>query len=356
MYTKLPKKLMIINILDILRKYTDKEHPLSITEIKDILEDEYYMTVDRKAVRRNLLNLCDFGYQIEYSEKSRTMPIKDSDTGEIKEISENTVLYDFYLNRDFDDSELRLLIDSLVFSRNVPYKQCKDLIGKLENLSNVYFHSKVKHISRMPDDKTDNKQLFYNIDILDEAISNGKKVAFKYIEYGIDKKIHIKKCADGTERKYIVSPYQMAAKEGKYYLICNYDKYNDISNYRVDRICDIEILDEPVKPFETLNGSNGKPLDLTEYMKSHVYMYSSDNLSVTFRITRPMISDIIDMFQKDVNFREDEDGIVVSTYTNRMAMEQFAKSYAPDVIILKPQDLADKVKTDMEKALQKYNS
>ena len=79
----------------------------------------------------------------------------------------------------------------------------------------------------MPEDKTNNKQVFFNIDILDEAIHSKKKVSFKYLDYGTDKKQHKKCKEDGTERVYIVSPYQMAAKEGKYYLICNYDKYDD---------------------------------------------------------------------------------------------------------------------------------
>ena len=57
MYAKQPKKLMILNILDILRKYTDEDHRLSQKEISDILKSEYQMPADRKAVRRNLLNL-----------------------------------------------------------------------------------------------------------------------------------------------------------------------------------------------------------------------------------------------------------------------------------------------------------
>ena len=48
-----------------------------------------------------------------------------------------------------------------------------------------------------------------------------RKVFFKYVEYDADKKLHMRKRPDGTERIYIISPYQMAAKEGKYYLICN---------------------------------------------------------------------------------------------------------------------------------------
>lgn len=38
MYTKQPKKMIIINILDILKRYTDENHRLSQREIMDILE------------------------------------------------------------------------------------------------------------------------------------------------------------------------------------------------------------------------------------------------------------------------------------------------------------------------------
>ena len=50
MYTKQPKKLTIMNILDILKRYTDENHRLSQKEIQDILEREYDMSVERKAV------------------------------------------------------------------------------------------------------------------------------------------------------------------------------------------------------------------------------------------------------------------------------------------------------------------
>ena len=51
MYTKQPKKLIIMNILDILKRYTDENHRLSQKEIQDILEREYEMKVDRKAIK-----------------------------------------------------------------------------------------------------------------------------------------------------------------------------------------------------------------------------------------------------------------------------------------------------------------
>ena len=137
MYTKPSKKMLIMNILDILMKYTDQDHRLSQKEILDILANEYDMKVDRKAIKRNLLNLIDFGYDIEYSESVR-----------INKKGEEEILYtDWYLQRDFSDAELRMLIDSLVFSKHVPYSQCKELIEKLKGLSNIYFRSKEKCVA-----------------------------------------------------------------------------------------------------------------------------------------------------------------------------------------------------------------
>ena len=53
----------------------------------------------------------------------------------------------------------------------------KELVEKLEKLSNVYFSSRVKHIRTMPDTAPQNKQLFLNIETIDEAITNGKQIA-----------------------------------------------------------------------------------------------------------------------------------------------------------------------------------
>lgn len=346
----MPKGILILNILDILRRYSDENHRLSQKDIADILQKEYDMTADRKSVRRNLLNLIDGGYNIEYSEISRTVTNKS--TGE----SEQTeILTDFYLERDFTDGELRLLIDSLLFSMHIPQSQCETLLKKLESLASVHFKSRVKHIHKTPSEKADNKQLFYNIEMLDEAISRNRQVSFYYLEYGTDKKLHRRKAKDGKARLYIINPYQMAAKEGKYYLICNYDKYDAVSNYRIDRIADIKILDSPIKPFETLGESGGKRLDLAAYMEEHAYMYSSENSRVTLRVSRAMISDVIDLFGGGVTFSdEDEKSVSVSVYTNERAAEQFAYNFSPDVTVLEPQSLREKIKQNLKQALENY--
>ena len=96
-------------------------------------------------------------------------------------------------------------------------------------------------------------------------------------------------------------------------------------------------------------------MNLNEYMNEHVYMYSSENVFVKFRIVKAMISDVIDLFGKGVNFSEETDTHVsVSVHVNERAAEQFAKNYSPDVVILQPKRLRDKLRDDLKKAWEAY--
>ena len=335
MYAKQPKKLLILNILDILWKDSDQDHRLTQREIGEILRTRYGMAADRKAIKRNLMDLAEFGFDIEYREVPR---------GGAGEEEENTILTDFYLVRPFTEGELRLLIDGLLFSRHLPHRQCRELVEKLEGLSSRYFRSRVRHIARMSGEQEDNQQLFLNIELLDEAIEKRKKAAFRYLEYGTDKKAHYRTRSDGSVREYVVSPYQMAARDGNYYLVCRREGYGGLANYRLDRICDLKVLEETAQSFTSPEERDGYPLDLSAYMREHIYMYAGGSCHAKLWVSRPLISSVIDLFGKDVVFsREDAEGVVVSVYANEMSIEQFAKSYAPNTAVLEPPELRKKV-------------
>ncbi|MBQ6119814.1 MAG: WYL domain-containing protein, partial [Clostridia bacterium] len=349
MYAQQPKKMLVMNILEILKKYTDEDHRLSQKDIIEILTNEYGMTADRKAVRRNLTNLMEAGYEIEYSESIRMTP--NPKTGELEE---SVVTSDYYLVREFTDAELRLLIDGLLFSKHVPYAQCKELVEKLEGLSNKYFQARVKHIRTLPDRSNENKQLFYTIEVLDEAISGGKQVAFRYLSYGLDKKQHPRKDKNGNVREYVTNPYQIAAANGRYYLICNLDGKEDVSNYRLDRIADIRLLDSPAKPARKVKDlKNG--MDLPKHMAEHIYMFPGESAQVTFRFKKYLINDVMDWFGNDIRFfDETEDEATARVTVNLEAMRHWAMQYARHVTVLSPQSLADTVAADLKEAAENY--
>jgi predicted DNA-binding transcriptional regulator YafY len=337
-----PKKLSFA-ILDILRQYSDENHMLSQNDIVELLERDYDMKADRKSVKRNITTLLEMGYPIDFKETLRMYPNKDG------VLEESYILSDFWLDREFTDAELRLLIDSLLFSKHIPYSQCDELITKLEGLSNRYFKSRVRFISTLPETAPKNRELFYTIEILDEAIANGKQVAFTYNEYGTDKKLHPKR-----QREYIVNPYQMAATNGRYYLIGNYDKYDNLANYRLDRITGIRLLDTPVKPVRQVEGmKNG--LYLPKHMAEHLYMFSGESVPVTFQMKKNILNDVIDWFGTEIAFfDETEDDVTARVTVNWSAMRYWAQQYCRFVRVLTPTDLAETIEIDLREALERY--
>ncbi len=324
-----PKKMLIVNILEILKSRTDTNHRLLIKDIVAILAKDYAMQCERKAVSRNITELIAFGYNLEY------------DKG-------------WYFIHDFDDSELRLLIDGLLFSKHIPYNQCKALVEKLKGLSSDYFDTRVKHIRNLPHDLPENKQLFWTIEVLDDAISTGKQVAFIYNSFGIDKKLHPRLNDAGEVRRYTINPYQIVAANGRYYLICNNDKYKKVSNYRLDLITEIKLLTTPVKPMKQVEGlENG--LDLPKHMAESIYMFAGKSVTVKFMAKKYLINDIIDWFGKNVRFgSQSHEECVVTVRVNEDAMFCWALQYGPHVEVIEPAELREKIKAAVEKMGEKY--
>lgn len=349
MSEKQPKKKTMFVMNDILNRYTDVNHTLSQKEIQDIMENEYELPVERKSVKRNLMNLIECNENIYYTETPRETYDKKT-----KKMKDTSLLTDFYVERDFSDSELRLLIDSIVFSDHIPQNDKKRLIEKLEGLSNVYFKSRMGHVATAKSKSDATNKLFYTIDILDEAISNGKQVKFHYDEYGTDKKLHHRKTEDGKVREYIINPYQIAAKDGKYYLICNYDKYDDIANYRLDRISDIEILETNAKPIKSLPGlENG--FDLSKYMNEHIYMFADKTIRAKFIATKGVLNDVMDFFGTEAKISDvTEDSMTVTVQISRQDMELFAMQFATEVTVLEPKDIAEECKKSIVAAAERY--
>jgi predicted DNA-binding transcriptional regulator YafY len=344
LHTQPTKKLLMLNILDILKNHSDVNNPLTIKEIGEKLSTEYSQEVERKAIKRNLMNLVEFGCDIEYLEIERT-----NRRGE-----QEVICTDFYINRDFDDSELRLLIDSLLFSKHISQNQCKRLIRKLEKLSSVDFKSKAEHICNMPDKTRGNKQLFYTIEILDEAISERKKVSFNYIEHGIDKKTYLRKDKQGNSAVYVVSPYRMAATNGRYYLISNLDPFKNVTNFRIDRITNIKLLDEKSTPMKQVAGlENG--LNLPKHMAERIYMFSEKGVQVEFRTKKSLISDVLDWFGYEVQLRkEDDSNVIVAVTVNERAMFFWSKQYGENVEVLSPASLRKKLYEASKNMVEKY--
>lgn len=345
------KKIIILYILQILRKYTDSTHTMTQQQIVEKLQSEYGLDVNRTTVKRNIEDLIDAGYDIQYKEVIRRVTHKKTGITE-----ENTIFTDLYYQHDFTEAELHMIIDGLLFSRSVPYKQRRQLIDKLGKLSSSYFNQRMNHIHCMSADSPQNSQLFYTIDVLDEAITLGKQVALTYGYYGRDLELHPQLNEDGSEKRQIINPYQMVAAEGRYYLICNNDKYDNAANYRVDRIMNIELLDSGVKPKSQVEELKDG-LNLQEYMYQNLNMFTSPPEDVEFLIPERHVSLVIDFFGKHVSFHDsDQEGMVSCRLkVSYDAMKHWAVEHANIVEVISPQSLVEAVRDEIRKAACLYH-
>ena len=343
MYSKQPKKMVIFNILEILKKYSDADHRLTQQDIIEYLKKDYGMNVDRKTVLRNINDLIEEGMDIDYDE---------SDRGKGK--NKNTIKSNFYIHGNFEDSELRLLIDGLLFSKYIPHRQCKELIAKIENEGNHYFKSRVKHIALPEENINVNKELFYNIDVIDEAISKNLKITFNYLSYGIDKKAYMRLDENKKVREYKVICIQMVATNNHYYLVCSDGKHEGVANYRVDRIKNIKLTKEKGTDKSELEYFKSI-FNLPKHMMEHLYMYGNESGNVTFEFDSKILNDVIDWFGNTIDFRDLKNGRVEAT-TNVIldSMKFWALQYAEYVKVTSPKSLVEDIKSTLKESLKQY--
>lgn len=319
-----PKKLAPLRILQILEEYTDYDHPLTQEEIVNRLDKDYGLMVERKLVGRNLSILKEAGYDIESDRRGS-----------------------YLAERPFEDSELRLLIDGVLSSRYITAKHSKDLIKKLCGLSNKYFLSHVKHICSVNDwSKTDNSALFYSIEVIDTAIEEGKQIAFHYNKYGVDKKLH-----KTSEQR--VSPYQLILHNQRYYLVSCNEKHKNLGHYRLDRITEIRLLDEPATPLKSLS-SHEFGIDYHDYATSLPYMYADKPEVVDFLADEEIVDQIVDWFGDNARIARQGDKLHVTVKASPLAMEYWAMQYLNHVEILSPASLRTRIRENLQRGLGKY--
>lgn len=320
------KKMLNMLILEILRDYTDAEHHLTQQEIIDLLRLNYSMECDRRSIRNNIQSLKDMGYDIITSRGC------------------------YLAEREFDDAELRMLIDSVLFSKSLSGAQAKRLIEKLESFGNRYFRAKVSHVSNLPElFHSDNKQVMLALDVLNDAIEEKRKVSFVYNSYGTDFKLHPKR-----EEPYIVNPYQMVANNGRYYLIGNYDKYDNISHYRIDRITSVEMLSEPVKPKKEI-GEFARGWTLPKHMAEHIYMFSDESVTVKLIAPTYMMDDLVDWFGRDFHVKVEDNGkMTVTLKCNEQAMKFWAVQFGEHVEIREPKSLRESITETLRGMYETY--
>ena len=322
-----PKKLALLRIWQILRKHSDYDHPLKQEDIIKYLDEEYGIQMERKAIGKNIADLRDAGIEIC---SCRNGSYIDS--------------------REFEGSELRLLIDGVLQSKYITAKHSKDLIDRLCGLSNKYFRSHVKNVYSVNDwSKTENQAIFYNIEVIDEAIATGKMVQYDYNKYGVDAKLH----KSSFQR---ISPYQLILHNQRYYLMGYSSYWGNMAFHRLDHITNMRIYDKPATPITSVKGyENG--IDFKQVASTMPYMYTDTPERIEFIADEYIVDQIVDWFGKDIRMSklpDDDKKVKVELTASPNAMEHWALQYLNHVEVTNPEALRERIKSSLKNALRKY--
>ena len=243
-----------------------------------------------------------------------------------------------------------MLIDGVLSSKYITAKHSKDIINRLCGLSNKYFRSNVKHIHSVNDwYKTDNQALFYNIELIDTAIEEGKQVHYDYNKYGTDKKLH------KSSHQY-VTPYLMVLHNQRYYLMAYSEYWGNMVFHRLDRITNMLVVDKKATPIRNVPGYESG-INYKELSSTMPYMYTDRPEHIDFIADIGIIDQIIDWFGSDIRIvnADEESKAKVSVKASPKAMVHWAMQYMDHVEITAPESVRNRIRESLQNGIMKYH-
>lgn len=255
----------------ILYERTDYDHSLTTAQLTKILEEEYNMPTHRTTIGPDIEMLQQLGMNIQLVKSTQNK-------------------YNV-LDRYFLDSELKLLIDAVASARFIPASQSKKLIEKISAMAGKNAAERmIRNVSVERRIKGSNKKILNIVDVINVAITQKKQISFQYFEYNARK--DRKPRYDGYWYKF--SPWRLVWNGDYYYVVGWYEKYEHVTNWRVDRM-----VSNP-KILEDNAISMPKGFDLDKYINTMYHMFSSERRTVELICNNSVMDAIIDRFGEDV--------------------------------------------------------
>ena len=322
------QRLKMLYLVKILSDETDDSHALSLQDIQNRL-DSYGVNADRKTLYSDFAELEKYGLDI------------------LKEQDGRNVRYHL-ATRTFELPELKLLVDAVQSSKFITEKKSRKLIKKLESLVSIH---EAQHLNRQVlitgRIKAMNESIYYNVDMLHEAINADRQIRFQYFQWNVNRKQELRKNGEW----YQISPWCMMWDDENYYLVA-YDAYDQkIKHYRVDKITRLSITDFPRE-----GKLEFKEFDAAKYTKSIFGMYGGDMRHVTIEARNEMVGALIDRFGKDITIVP-KDVQHFTAHVDVIASRHFLGwiiSLGDGVKIVGPAEVVEMMKAETQRLSQVY--
>lgn len=262
------RKVKLLKLLELLRQNTDEDHPMSTAQLFAALS-EMGIPCDRRTISQDIITLNELGYEI------------------MSVMRGHDKCY-YVEDRSFSIPELKILIDAVHASSFITEKKSEDLINKIAALAGTHRAEVLKrNMVCFNTRKHSNERIFYNVDDLEDAILRQKKVLFRYFD--LNEKGERVYRRDG--HRYVVEPVALVFNEDNYYLTCYSSRHDSTSNYRIDRMDSVQVLDDPCceKAIALRN-------QVAEYTEQAFKMFGGQTEDIVLEFDRTLIGVVYDRF------------------------------------------------------------
>lgn len=318
-----PKRAKLLLLLRFLKSETDEQNPKTVAEIIEHLSS-FGIDAERKSVYKDIELLRDLGYDI------------------IKLKNGREVAY-YLAGKLFEQAEAEIFASAICAAKFVTQKKSSELIDKIAGIfSKNQSRAFKQRLELARTKKTKNDEVYYNIDKIITASNASKRISFQYFEYLPNKTQRIRK--DG--RRYKASPYSLVWFEDALYLVCNIDKYDNLSNFRVDRMTGIEILEQKARNIEEVSEYKNY-LDFDDYHKSVFGMFGGQRKIVRIRFHESLATAVFDRFGLDVQVSDIRDGWFTISANVRISpgFISWLTIFGDKARVLSPRSLIEEIKT-----------
>ena len=322
------QKLKLLYVMDFLLRCSDEEHPVTVNQIIDCLAEKD-IPAERKSIYDDVEALRLFGLDV--------IQVKGGG------------VYGYYVgDRDFQLPELKLLVDSVQSSKFITHKKTATLIHKLESLASVH---EAKQLNRqvfvMNRIKSMNESIYYNVDAIHNGIAQQRQIQFHYFEYNLKKEPVFRK----QGAWYQVSPYALTWDDENYYMVAYDAAAEQIKHYRVDKMADITMTDQPQAGAEAFAA-----LDMGVYAKKVFGMFSGQERPVKLRVANHLVGAMLDRFGKEISIVPDGDDHF-TLLVNVIISPQFfgwVCAFGSDIEILEPASVQEQFLTHLDGIRAQY--
>jgi predicted DNA-binding transcriptional regulator YafY len=293
--------------------------------------------VDPRTIRSYLSTLRELDFEVsEYDEKSKGYYLK---------------------SRDFEEYEIKILMDCIASCQFVTHRQTKKIMGKLQRLISNYKGERLQRELYIDNRaKSKNSYTVYSIDKINQAIIRDRKISFNYYHYNFKGELVPRTNTEGNEAKvYTVSPVAMILKQECYYLVGLTDKHDNLLHFRIDRMKDVKVHKESRRDIREVEEFH-KGFNAATYSKKSFKMFSGKDCNVVIKLKNHLLDLIIDELGNDVKLYEVEEGYFVARFTAKESwgLTKWIMQLGSDAVVLEPQSLVDQVKEQINKMKLNY--